>query len=34
MRLSQIDADNLNDSLVNKILFSVPNDDLKKVIVY
>ena len=30
MRLSQIDADNLNDSLVNKILFSVPNDDLKK----
>ena len=30
MRLSQIDADNLNDSLANKILFSVPNDDLKK----
>lgn len=30
MRLSQIDTENLNDSLVSKILFSVPSDDLKK----
>lgn len=28
MKLSQIDENNLNDSLIEKILFSVPKDDL------
>lgn len=29
MKLSQIDENNLNDTLIDKILFSVPKDDLK-----